>query len=91
MMATDNQKTVATNFSEGVTFEVVTLYEESLYYKGVPFKGDALIREEQGGASLKGAAYIYNDFPNKGPSLIRPYFLNKEIKLDWPDLVGCLA
>lgn len=91
MIATDNHKTGATYFNRGGTFKVVTIRVVPLYYKGNPFKGSALIRGEQGGASLKGATYIYNDFPNKGSSLIRPCFLNKEIKLDWPDLVGCLA
>lgn len=91
MIATDNRKTGVTYFNRGVTFKAVTMCADPLYYKGDPFKGNALIRKEQGGASFKGATYIYNDFPNKGPSLIRPTSLNKEIKLDWPDLVGCLA
>ncbi len=91
MIATDNHKTGATYFNKGATREAVTLCEESLYYKGGPFKGDALIRDAQGGVSLKGAACINNDFPNNGTSLIRPYFLNKEIKLDCLDLVGCLS
>lgn len=91
MIATDNHKTGATYFNRGVTFKAVTMCVDPLYYKGDPCKGSALIREERGGASLKGASYIYKDFPNKGPSLIRHHFLNKEIKLDWPDLVGCLA
>ncbi|MEW8036293.1 MAG: hypothetical protein AB2817_09495 [Candidatus Thiodiazotropha sp.] len=91
MIATDNQKTGVTYFKRGVTVKAATLCEVPLYYKGDPFKGNALIREVQGGASFKGATYIYKNFPNKGPSLIRPTFLNKEIKLEWPDLVGCLT
>ena len=39
MIATDNHKTGATYFNKGATREAVTLCEESLYYKGGPFKG----------------------------------------------------